>query len=403
MPHCREHALDRVRSSQVVPMIGGKVEEHQQASGDQLDQAFDCTLSYLGAYFSAKRRHRRFRRAPVRRQPDLAQILVRVGLRRLRELVEHVQCLVQPASLMTRRQERLRSRALQNPSAPSPMALLAARQPKPRAFKSTSSSFQLFARFPACRSESRSAPSCLGRRAHQHQHAFGLGLPRRLCLRRRTRPLHLPRRQRACPIPDAPTPFSEMVSQPRAQDFLSRQQIRLRHLQNSKPSAARMLLPARSRGICMKTPATGLVRTPRLQNTWRPVAVGRKSRRCSHISSGFCASRACASGVQTEPTTNFFSAATAQNLRRTRSLKTDEHASGNAGRITPARAAEEPPEEPLPTPLSETAELPIAPGLDGFFNGIRHEQLFAERFGRDHVAHGFSCVYPLRTRDRHAT
>ena len=66
-------------------------------------------------------------------------------------------------------------------------------------------------------------------------------------------------------------------------------------------------LPARSRGICMKTPATWLVRTPRLQNTWRPVAVGRKSRCCSHISSGFCASRACASGVQTEPTTNFFS------------------------------------------------------------------------------------------------
>ena len=30
MPHRREHALDRVRGSQVVPMIGGKVEERQQ-------------------------------------------------------------------------------------------------------------------------------------------------------------------------------------------------------------------------------------------------------------------------------------------------------------------------------------------------------------------------------------
>ena len=105
---------------------------------------------------------------------------------------------------------------------------------------------------------------------------------------------------------DAPTPFPEMVSQPRAQDSIAPANW-IATSANSKPSAARTLLPARSRGICMKTPATWLVRTPRLRNTWRPVAGGRKSRCCSHISSGFCASRACASGVQTEPTTNFFS------------------------------------------------------------------------------------------------
>jgi hypothetical protein len=84
---------------------------------------------------------------PGRRQPDLAQILVRVGLHRLRELVEHVQCLVQPASLMTRR------RAFQNPSAPSPMATCGATT-KPLAFKSTSSSFLPFRMSVApCRSQ----------------------------------------------------------------------------------------------------------------------------------------------------------------------------------------------------------------------------------------------------------
>ena len=42
---------------------------------------------------------------------------------------------------------------------------------------------------------------------------------------------------------------------------------------------------ARSRGICTKTPATWLVRTPQRRNTWRPVAVGRKSRCSSRTSS----------------------------------------------------------------------------------------------------------------------
>jgi Transposase domain (DUF772)/Transposase DDE domain len=44
-----------------------------------------------------------------------------------------------------------------------------------------------------------------------------------------------------------------------------------------------------------------------LRNTRRPVAGGRKSRCCSHISSAYSASRVCATGVQTEPTTNFSS------------------------------------------------------------------------------------------------
>ena len=125
----------------MVPMIGGKVEERQQRP-TILDQAFDG-LVVFGRVFLGEGRHRRFRRGPVRRQPDLPQILVRVGLHRLGKLVEHVQCLVQPAPLMTRRRERL-VEGLPEPSAPSPMAACGATA-KPRAFKATTSSFQLCA------------------------------------------------------------------------------------------------------------------------------------------------------------------------------------------------------------------------------------------------------------------
>ena len=61
----------------------------------------------------------------------------------------------------------------------------------------------------------------------------------------------------------------------------------------SNHSAARTLLPARSRGICTKTPATWPVRTPQLRNTWRPVAGERKSRCCSPISSASFVWRVC--------------------------------------------------------------------------------------------------------------
>jgi hypothetical protein len=52
MSHRREHALDRVRGSQVVPMIGGKVEERQQGL-PILDQAFDG-LVVFGRVFSSQ-------------------------------------------------------------------------------------------------------------------------------------------------------------------------------------------------------------------------------------------------------------------------------------------------------------------------------------------------------------
>ena len=52
-------------------------------------------------------RHGRFSRSPIRRQPNFAQVFMRVGLHRLRKLVENVQCLVQPTALMPGRRKRL--------------------------------------------------------------------------------------------------------------------------------------------------------------------------------------------------------------------------------------------------------------------------------------------------------
>ena len=54
---------------------------------------------------------------------------------------------------------------------------------------------------------------------------------------------------------DAPTPFPEAASQPRAQDFIAPANW-IATPADSNHSAARTLLPARSRGICTKTPAT---------------------------------------------------------------------------------------------------------------------------------------------------
>ena len=97
---------------------------------------------------------------------------------------------------------------------------------------------------------------------------------------------------------DAHTPFPEAASQPRAQDSIAPANW-IAMSASSKPSAARTLLPATSRGIWTKMLATWPARSPQLRNTWRPVAGGRKSRCCSPISSESFASPACASGVRT--------------------------------------------------------------------------------------------------------
>jgi hypothetical protein len=88
------------------------------------------------------------------------------------------------------------------------------------------------------------------------------------------------------------------------------------------------------------------------------------------VSSESFASRACASGVRTEPTT-ISPRGYRPKSKTTRPLKTDEYASGNAGCIAPAKAADSRPKNPS-NPSPKHCELPKSEGiLDGFFNGIR--------------------------------
>jgi hypothetical protein len=79
-------------------------------------------------------------------------------------------------------------------------------------------------------------------------------LPRRLRLRRRTRPLHVPGGQRACPIPTH-LRHSQKRRHSRGHKTLSRQQIGLRRLR-----AQGALLPQRSRS---QDPAGSARRRPR--------------------------------------------------------------------------------------------------------------------------------------------
>jgi hypothetical protein len=92
------------------------------------------------------------------------------------------------------------------------------------------------------------------------------------------------RRAKSWSNSDAPTPFPEAASQPRAQDSIAPANW-IATSASSRRGAAPTQSLARSHGICTKTPATWLVRTPQRRNTWRPVAVGRKSRCYSRTSS----------------------------------------------------------------------------------------------------------------------
>src|ERR1035437_5793082 len=87
------------------PMISWKVEECQQRLAI-FDQTIDGLVIFGRVLFS-ECRHGRFSRSPIRRQPNFAQVLVRVGLQRLLKLVENIQRLVQPTSLVPRRRKRL--------------------------------------------------------------------------------------------------------------------------------------------------------------------------------------------------------------------------------------------------------------------------------------------------------
>jgi hypothetical protein len=104
MPDRCKGAFDRVRRAQMRPVLGGEIEERQQRVAI-LEQAIDGFVVF-GRVFLGEDRHRGFGRSAVLGKPDFAQIPMRIGLNRLRQLVEDVQGLVLPTPLMTRRGER---------------------------------------------------------------------------------------------------------------------------------------------------------------------------------------------------------------------------------------------------------------------------------------------------------
>ncbi len=79
-------------------MPGNRFERRQQHVA-VLEQAIDGFVVFGRVLFL----RRSSWRLPPRRGSDLAQILVRIGLHGLRQLVENIQGLVHPAPLMARR------------------------------------------------------------------------------------------------------------------------------------------------------------------------------------------------------------------------------------------------------------------------------------------------------------
>ena len=82
----------------VLPMLGREVEEGEQLVAI-LHQAVD-RLVVFRAVFLGKDVDRLLGGRPIRRRPDLAQVMLDLALDRFRHLVEHVRCLVHRAPLV---------------------------------------------------------------------------------------------------------------------------------------------------------------------------------------------------------------------------------------------------------------------------------------------------------------
>ena len=176
-------------------------------------------------------------------------------------------------------------------------------------------------------------------------------LSRRFRLRRRTRPLHLPRGQRACSIPTH-IRHSQKRRHSRGHKTLSRQQIGLRHLQTQSP-----VLSERSRP---QNPAGSGRRRPRRGS-------------CARLNAGICAglspskeNRDAIRAPQADTAPHASAIERSKRSQRrvppcgyrpkpetTRPTKADEYASGNARRIAPRMAAQAPTKQPF-QPVSET-------------------------------------------------
>jgi len=97
MTHGGEHALDRVRGAQVIPVLGGKIEEGEQGLAI-LGQAGD-RLVVLGAVFVGEPVDRRLGRRTCRRAVDLTKVGLHVDLDRESDLVQDIGSLVDPTPL----------------------------------------------------------------------------------------------------------------------------------------------------------------------------------------------------------------------------------------------------------------------------------------------------------------
>ena len=194
-------------------------------------------------------------------------------------------------------------------------------------------------------------------------------LPRRFRLRHRTRPLHLPRGQRACSIPTHLRP-SQKRRHSRGHKTLSRQQIGLRCLQAQSP-----VLPERS---CPQDPAGSGRRCSRrgpralsnsaIRGGLSPAEENRDAVRPSQANPSphalapqgpeRCKRRVPACGDRTKPETS-------------RPLKTNQHPSGNAGRLTPPLPTTGRKQKQKTSPTSGPVPQPKPRQTQEFFNGIR--------------------------------
>src|SRR3954469_11891996 len=157
MPDGGEHAFDRMGSPEVVPVLGREVEEGEELLPVPL-QAGDG-LRVLRPVLLHERVEREGGCRPVGRTGDLVQVPLDLRRHGIRHRVEDV------TTLCTQQRwwqvdGNTSSRAFQKPRAPSPTASSGATA-SPRAFKSTSSSRQLWAlsRVPTWKPTSSFLPS----------------------------------------------------------------------------------------------------------------------------------------------------------------------------------------------------------------------------------------------------
>ena len=176
-----------------------------------------------------------------------------------------------------------------------------------------------------------------------------------LCLRRRTRPLHLPRGPRGLVRPTHLRHSQKWRHRRGQQDSIAPAELDCDICKLKAQCCPNALCPQDPAwDLHEETPATRLVRTPRPRIRGGP-SPSEESRDAVRTSSGgFCALTRLRLRGPNGSQRRISSARYCPKPETTCSLKTDEHASGNAGRITPARAAEEPPKEPF-QPLPETA------------------------------------------------